>query len=222
MRETKGQTIARLERKLAEKEAELKEVKRLSRADKRDSKAYISDLQKAYKREILLLKNHIAQIQSVWSEEKNKLLKEIESLESYKNYYRDRVQEKDNADNNWASQYKSSDLLLRQDNDVRLEYFLGGFYCDKWQQPFVDPSLLTLTINPHTGERLNIDGTVSILNQIKESPFYVQRVEEMKPYYEIASQESEEGIDALVHIDEVGREIYKNLYLDFPFEEYSI
>ena len=121
-----------------------------------------------------------------------------------------------------ASQYKSSDLLLSQDNDVRLEYFLGGFYCDKWQQPFVDPSLLTLTINPHTGERLNIDGTVSILNQIKESPFYVQRVEEMKPYYEIASQESEEGIDALVHIDEVGREIYKNLYLDFPFEEYSI
>ena len=222
MRETKGQTIARLERKLAEKEAELKEVKRLSRADKRDSKAYISDLQKAYKREILLLKNHIAQIQSVWSEEKNKLLKEIESLESYKNYYRDRVQEKDNADNNWASQYKSSDLLLRQDNDVRLEYFLGGFYCDKWQQPFVDPSLLTLTINPHTGERLNIDGTVSILNQIKESPFYVQRVEEIKPYYEVASQESEEGIDALVHIDEVGREIYKNLYLDFPFEEYSI
>ena len=222
MRETKVQTIARLERKLAEKEAELKEVKRLSRADKRDSKAYISDLQKAYKREILLLKNHIAQIQSVWSEEKNKLMKEIESLESYKNYYRDRVQEKDNADNNWASQYKSSDLLLRQDNDVRLEYFLGGFYCDKWQQPFVDPLLLTLTINPYTGERLNIDGTVSILNQIKENPFYVQRVEDMKPYYEIASQESEEGIDALVHIDEVGREIYKNLYLDFPFEEYSI
>lgn len=222
MRETKGQTIARLERKLAEKEAELKEVKRLSRADKRDSKAYISDLQKAYKREILLLKNHIAQIQSVWSEEKNKLLKEIESLESYKNYYRDRVQEKDNADNNWASQYKSSDLLLRQDNDVRLEYFLGGFYCDKWQQSFVDPLLLTLTINPYTGERLNIDGTVSILNQIKENPFYVQRVEDMKPYYEIASQESEEGIDALVHIDEAGREIYKNLYLDFPFEEYSI
>ena len=222
MRETKEQTIARLERKLAEKEAELKEVKRLSRADKRDNKAHINDLQKAYKREILLLKNHIAQIQTVWSEEKNKLLKEIESLESYKNYYRDRVQEKDNADNNWASQYKSSDLLLSQDNDVRLEYFLGGFYCDKWQQPFVDPSLLTLTINPHTGERLNIDGTVSILNQIKESPFYVQRVEEMKPYYEIASQESEEGIDALVHIDEVGREIYKNLYLDFPFEEYSI
>ena len=52
MRETKVQTIARLERKLAEKEAELKEVKRLSRADKRDSKAHISDLQKAYKREI--------------------------------------------------------------------------------------------------------------------------------------------------------------------------
>ena len=222
MRETKVQTIARLERKLAEKEAELKEVKRLSRVYKRDSKAHISDLQKAYKREILLLKNHIAQIQTVWSEEKNKLLKEIESLESYKNYYRDRVQEKDNVGNNWASPYKSSDLLLSQDNDVRLEYFLGGFYCDKWQQPFVDPSLLTLTINPHTGERLNIDGTVSILNQINESPFYVQRVEEMKPYYEIASQESEEGIDALVHIDEVGREIYKKLYLDFPFEEYSI
>lgn len=222
MRETKVQTIARLERKLAEKEAELKEVKRLSRAYKRDSKAQISDLQKAYKREILLLKNHIAQIQTVWSEEKNKLLKEIESLESYKNYYRDRVQEKDNVGNNWASPYKSSDLLLSQDNDVRLEYFLGGFYCDKWQQPFVDPSLLILTINPHTGERLNIDGTISILNQIKESPFYVQRVEEIKPYYEVASQESEEGIDALVHIDEVGREIYKNLYLDFPFEEYSI
>lgn len=222
MRETKVQTIARLERKLAEKEAELKEVKRLSRAYKRDSKAQISDLQKAYKREILLLKNHIAQIQTVWSEEKNKLLKEIESLESYKNYYRDRVQEKDNVGNNWASPYKSSDLLLSQDNDVRLEYFLGGFYCDKWQQPFVDPSLLILTINPHTGERLNIDGTVSILNQIKENPFYVQRVEDMKPFYEIASQESEEGIDALVHIDEAGREIYKNLYLDFPFEEYSI
>ena len=86
MRETKEQTIARLERKLVEKEAELKEVKRLNRTDKRDNKAHINDLQKAYKREILLLKNHIAQIQTVWSEEKNKLLKEIESLEYYKNY----------------------------------------------------------------------------------------------------------------------------------------
>ena len=117
------------------------------------------------------------------------------------------------------SQARAYKKEYRRFNDSRLEYYNLGLYCGKDHYNFINPWFLTLNINPHTGAKLNVGGTTSILNIIKDNPYYQQKIEAVKPYLDAADDEDPE---ALSFIDSIGRDIYEKLYPDFPFEEYSI
>ena len=221
MRETKDQTILRLKRRVTELEGELKTFKSQARAYKKECRLDYAEVEAKYKQQIAKLQAEISEKYERWNSERQDLEKRLATAESHlKRINESERQKRLKEDEKWEA-YQEQEWLkeCRRYNDSRLEYYNLGLYCGKDHYNFINPWFLTLNINPHTGAKLNVGGTTSILNIIKDNPYYQQKIEAVKPYLDAADDEDPE---ALSFIDSIGRDIYEKLYPDFPFEEYSI
>lgn len=221
MRETKDQKIIRLERKSSQLEVELKEVKKQLKTSQRENKAGSAEIERTYKKEIEKLQAKIDEMSKIWETEKSNLEQKLDQANSLCKWYSDqerkRVRKEERERNEWLKAEELKAIL--RNNDSRLEYFNSGQWCDKYHNDFIDSTTLTLSINPHTGELLNLNGTCELLTLLEGNPYYQQKLEEVKPHLEMDYKEDPEILQLIF---DIGMDLYKKLYPDFPFEKYSI
>ena len=108
--------------------------------------------------------------------------------------------------------------MSNEDNVKRLEDWNMGFTKDKYGLTFIDPTMLTLNINPNTGARLKPFSCIHIAKSIENNPLYIKKCDELYELKERVFRECE--IEEF--INNVSRELYEKLYKDFPFEDYEM
>ena len=214
MRETKEQKIIRLERKIKELENCVKEQKAGNRQFKKELKQGLNIKEISHKSDIenlnkeihrLITENRILQKTITDLEEEKKRL-EILLRNSNKTKEEIRFEESFNA-------FKK---FTEEDNAQRLEYWEMGLLKDKYGITFIDPTTLTLNINPKTGEMLKPFSCVIIEETIKNDPLYIEKCDELYKLKESVFRECE--IEEF--INSTGRKLYEKLYKDFPFNDY--
>lgn len=227
MKETKTQTIDRLKQEVAKLKQESKLLKSQLRTFHKNSRADSIEMNKTHKKEMTRLQTEMSKMRLTWESEKNELEKKLEEARGLADYWREKAQELD-ANERQKQERIRQEREKRQwieechrYDDSRLEYFTSGLYCGKDHIEFIDSVFLILQINPHTGALLNIDGYKTIYNLIKDDSYYQQKLEEAKKYRGIS--EYDEGyFESKSAIHSIGVDIYKKLYPDFSFDQYSI
>ena len=222
MRETKDQTITRLKRVNSELTEKLRAISRQNRSARREERDSIIEIEKKYKTEITNLKNEVIKLQDKIDEERNIWKKELDETKQSLLYWKNKCESKTN---NVEGQRREEGLsILEQDkrerDKVRLEYFEMGVCEDKYHYHYFDTNPLILKINPHTGQELNIYGTGKILNLIEKNSYYLERLEMIQHYLDDLDFDNDFSLKQKVF--EVGMDIYRTLYPNFPFDQYSI
>ena len=151
MRETKLQTIQRLQRQKGEWETKFKEANRTIRelSTSLRRKTVDPSIIDGFKETIASQKSTISNLQrelSKLEKQNQRLNTDLESLREFNKYLQ--REEKDPS----VIELKRD---LEADGQSRLEYFNMGYWEDKWGQSFFDDQLL-LNINPFNGLRLYI------------------------------------------------------------------
>ena len=225
MRETKDQTITRLEQKVSKLEDELKTLKKNIRTSRKDSRLKSFEKEKTYLKEISQLQIEMSKMRKTWEREKEEWEKKIKEEIYWKEYWRGLVKnEEDDIREKQLTREQDEWLdVCRRDDDKRLEYFNMGMYCDPYHLDFIKGNNLILLINPHTGEKLSTYGQEKIYDLIRENPYYLQKLKEIEPYLKMLENDnSQDYFDSKQSIHDIGMDVYKTLYPDFPFEVYSI
>lgn len=222
MRETKDQTITRLKRVNSELTEKLRAINRQNRSARREKRDSIIEIEKKYKTEITNLKNEVIKLQDQIEDERNVWKKELDETKRLLHYWKHKCESKTN---NVEGQRREEGLsILEQDkrerDKIRLEYFEMGVCEDKYHYHYFDPNPLILKINPHTGQELNIYGIGKILNLIEKNSYYLERLEMIQHYLDDLDFDTDFGLKQKVF--EVGMDIYRTLYPNFPFDQYSI
>lgn len=222
MRETKDQTINRLKQKVAELTIQLKEEKRDNKLSRKENKCDIMEIGKNYKSEIANLQKEIQLLHNKFDEERRVWEDELEKTKQLLVFWKNKSKTYETGEDHLAKKRRMeiSAKDIKRENDVRLEYFQMGVCCDKYQFHFFDTETLTININPHTGGRLNYLGTGKLINLIQNNPYYTQRLNEIRQCLKENDFNTDFEIQQKVY--SVGMDIYKTLYLDFPFEKYEI
>lgn len=227
MRETPAKKIIRLEQEVAKLKQESKLLKSQLRTFHKNSRADSIEMNKTHKKEMTRLQTEMSKMRLTWESEKNELEKKLEEARGLADYWREKAQELDANERQKQErirQEREKRQLLEECHrydDSRLEYFTSGLYCDRDQREFIDSMALILHINPHTGAFLSLDGFCTIYNLIKDHPYYQQKLEEAKKYRGIS--EYDEGyFESKSAIHSIGVDIYKKLYPDFSFDQFSI
>ena len=227
MRETQAKKIIRLEQEVAKLKQESKLLKSQLRTFHKNSRSDSIETNKTHKKEMTRLQTEMSKMRLTWKSEKNELEKKLEEARGLADYWREKAQELDANERQKQErirQEREKRQLLEECHrydDSRLEYFTSGLYCDRDQREFIDSMALILHINPHTGAFLSLDGFCTIYNLIKDHPYYQQKLEEAKKYRGIS--EYDEGyFESKSAIHSIGVDIYKKLYPDFSFDQYSI
>ena len=218
MRETKHQKIARLSRKVLELESKLKEMRKQSKVVQKESNYDIVEIEKKHKLEILELRKEIKQLQLQHEEEKRTLVSELEQTKELVIFWRNRTEEYQEKEDMKSRSVFEEDTKLH--NDIRLEYFNGGLYCDKYQYHFFDRDNLIFTKNPYTGGTLDSDAIKLIKRLIQNETYYIQRLTEIQT--KLQESDFDSDLDLQLKIYDLGMEIYKNLYSDFPFNKFEM
>lgn len=205
MRETKDQTINRLKAKVENLEAELKAIKIAKRAMAKDSKAVQ-----------MKTIHHNSEI----IKEKEKALKELQVQfkklrDSYHTILVRQSRHKYDVlftskllgmtDDDWYRQ-------IEEDNQKRLEVFNRGEFLDPYGCMFFFKDNLLLTINPHTGAKLNLGQLTRIYRTIRDEGFYLEMLQKVATFPKHFSE-----VDKMMAIDRAGRAIYEKLYSNFAF-----
>ena len=219
MRETKDQKISRLERRVKQLENELKELKKNNRSARKDNRAEISEMEKLHKKERDKLTEEMMEVYAKNNELKEQLHLISENFESICNKERSRQIRLTPEVIEQEKIIKELREISKMDADSRLESYKFGFTSDKWGVPFVDPKTLILNIDPNTGERLLYGTDRIIIDKIKYSNLYQEKLMFVYPFVEKAENNDIEAMDI---IDEEGRYLYEKLYRDFPFEKYHM
>lgn len=227
MRETPAKKIIRLEQEVAKLKQESKLLKSQLRTFHKNSRSDSIETNKTHKKEMTRLQTEMSKMRLTWESEKNELEKKLEDARGLADYWREKAQELDANERQKQErirQEREKRQLLEECHrydDSRLEYFTSGLYCDRDQREFIDSMALILHINPHTGAFLSLDGFCTIYNLIKDHPYYQQKLEEAKKYRGIS--EYDEGyFESKSAIHSIGVDIYKKLYPDFSFDQFSI
>ena len=216
MRETVQTKMARLERKISELELEQKELKKQNKLLQKGDRQNLCEIEKIHKVEVSALNAEIARLKRENEELKNtkeELVKDKVALIS-RAYNSGKTKEE-------IAQEKMSKKLAvisAKDAQNRLEAWNMGLTRDQFGVPFIDPSGLNLNINPHTGERLRLDGCGNICCLMLDNPYYQAKADEVYDFKDTHYNERE--IEDF--IDSVGRDLYEKLYPDFPFEKYVL
>lgn len=214
MRETKVQTISRLKR---EKE-ELKNIVKIKTKEirelKKETKQCIDINKTSHKLDMINFNKEINRL----TVENDKLQKYIYDLEEEIKGLKIRLKNhnKTKEEINHEESMKIFEEELLELSNQRLEYWEMGCFEDKYGCKFIDPVLLTLNINPNTGERLQYFTNLSIVETIEDNPLYIKKMDEYHKFIEEVHRE----IEIEQFINDTGRELYETLYKDFPFENY--
>lgn len=222
MRETKDQTITRLKRVNTELTEKLRAISRQNRSARREERDSIIEIEKKYKTEITNLKNEVIKLQDQIEDERNVWKKELDETKRLLHYWKHKRESKTN---NVEERRREEGLSIlerdkRERDKVRLEYFEGELWEDKYHYHFFDPYTLILKINPHTGQELNINGTIEILNLIENNSYYVERLEMIQHYLDDHDFDNDYSSQQKVY--DIGMDIYRTLYSDFPFDQHSV
>ena len=222
MRETKDQTITRLKRVNSELTERLRDINKKNRSTRREGKDKMTEIEKMYKTEITNLKNEVIKLQDKIEEERNIWKKELEETKRLLLYWKNRCESKTN---NVEERRREEGLSIlerdkRERDKVRLEYFEAGVCEDKYHYHYFDPNPLILKINPHTGQELNINGTIEILNLIENNSYYVERLEMIQHYLDDHDFDNDYSSQQKVY--DIGMDIYRTLYSNFPFDQHSV
>lgn len=222
MRETKDQTITRLKRVNSELTERLRDINKKNRSTRREGKDKMTEIKKMYKTEITNLKNEVIRLQNKIEEERNVWNKELDETKQSLLYWKNRCESKTN---NVEERRREEGLSImerdkRERDKVRLEYFEAGVCEDKYHYHYFDPNPLILKINPHTGQELNIYGTGKILNLIEKNSYYLERLEMIQHYLDDHDFDNDLSLKQKVY--EVGMDIYRTLYPNFPFDQHSV
>ena len=216
MRETKDQKIIRLERKIEKLENYIKEQKAGNRQFKKELKQGLNIKEISHKSDIENLNKEIHRLIT----ENRILQKTITDLEEEKKGLEIllRNSNKTKEEIRFEESFNAFKKFTEEDNAQRLEYWEMGLLKDKYGLTFIDPTMLTLNINPNTGERLKPFSCVHIAKSIENDPLYIKKCDELYELKERVFRECE--IEEF--INNVGRELYEKLYKDFPFEDYEM
>ena len=216
MRETKDQKIIRLERKIEKLENYIKELKAGSRQLKKDVKLGMNIKETSHKSDIANLNKEMNRLIS----ENSRLQKSITDLEEEKKGLIIRLKNSNKSKEEIRFEESCNNLkqMSNEDNVKRLEDWNMGFAKDKYGLTFIDPTMLTLNINPNTGARLKPFSCIHIAKSIENNPLYIKKCDELYELKERVFRECE--IEEF--INNVGRELYEKLYKDFPFEDYEM
>ena len=82
------------------------------------------------------------------------------------------------------------------------------------------PSFFIITINPYTGGTLDSDAIKLIKRLIQNETYYIQRLTEIQT--KLQESDFDSDLDLQLKIYDLGMEIYKNLYSDFPFNKFEM
>ena len=214
MRETKDQKIVRLERKIKELENCIKEQKAGNRQFKKELKQGLNIKETSHKSDIANLNKEIHRLIT----ENRILQKTITDLEEEKKGLITLLRNCNKTKEEIRFEESCNELkqMCSEDNVKRLEYWEMGLLKDKYGITFIDPTTLTLNINPNTGEMLKHFSCAIIAETIKNDPLYIKKCDELYKLKERVFRECE--IEEF--INNVGRELYEKLYKDFPFDKY--
>lgn len=214
MRETKDQKIIRLERKIKELENCVKEQKAGNRQFKKELKQGLNIKEISHKSDIENLNKEIHRLIT----ENRILQKTITDLEEEKKGLEIllRNSNKTKEEIRFDESFNAFKKFTEEDNAQRLEYWEMGLLKDKYGITFIDPTTLTLNINPNTGEMLKHFTCAVIAEAIKNDPLYIEKCDELYELKERVFRKS----DIEEFINSTGRELYKKLYKDFPFNDY--
>lgn len=209
MRETKEQTITRLKQKVANLEAELKELKSSARAQAKELKNKLAETK--------------SQNKSVVKEQSEQYNESYNTLNRKYKVLRDKFyammlknsRSKQNAlfsmdlaigmDDEWHKQ-------IENDNKERLEAYQRGDILDPFGNLFFFNDSLILTINPNTGERLSQHHLALIFQKLKDKGEYIMALSEVR-----ACKRKGDGLEYLMLVDRKGRELFNLFYSDFDF-----
>lgn len=214
MRETKDQKIVRLERKIKELENCIKEQKAGNRQFKKELKQGFNIKETSHKSDIANLNKEINRLIT----ENRILQKTITDLEEEKKGLIILLRNCNKTKEEIRFEESCNELkqMCSEDNAQRLEYWEMGLLKDKYGITFIDPTTLTLNINPNTGEMLKRFSCAIIAETIKNDPLYIKKSDE---FYEFKEKVfCERKIEEF--INNAGRELYEKLYKDFPFDKY--
>ena len=214
MRETKDQKIIRLERKIKELENCVKEQKAGNRQFKKELKQGLNIKEISHKSDIENLNKEIHRLIT----ENRILQKTITDLEEEKKGLEIllRNSNKTKEEIRFEESFNAFKKFTEEDNAQRLEYWEMGLLKDKYGITFIDPTTLTLNINPNTGEMLKHFTCALIAEAIKNDPLYIEKCDELYELKERVFRKS----DIEEFINNTGRELYEKLYKDFPFNDY--
>ena len=222
MRETKDQTITRLKRTNAELTARLRDINKKNKSTRRVERENMTEIEKMYKIEISDLQNEVIKLHDKMKEERNVWNKELEETKQLLLYWKNKYEGKLNNEEG-QKQVKCQSIFerdRRERDKVRLEYFKMGMCCDKYHYHFFDSYNLILRINPHTGKELNINGTFGILNLVEKNSYYVEKLKTIQNYLD--DHDFDNDLSSQQKVYDIGMDIYRTLYSDFPFDQYSI
>lgn len=183
MKETKDQTIARLEEVISKQKAELTEVKkdrkRLNYAVERlETKIDKLSNQSSKELEKQTLSNQ-SELDSLIRQNRE-LKEENEKLTDFRNKIKEKI------------------LQSRADNKERLwrwQCFLMGYPTDKWGQLFFDINTLITRINPLNGCYSKIEHIDKIRERLKNDPQYKEALERIEPLKQRIREEECEAIN---------------------------
>ena len=209
MRETKDQKIVRLEKKIGNLEAELKIQKSITKKQIKDLK----DVQKESN----------SQTQIEFEEQLKKLKNENEELHyEYKKlwdkYYTTILRNSRSKNSALFSIYQTLGddtkfyKQIEEDNKKRLDSYHKGDILDPYGNLYFFDKDLMITINPKTGERLNLSQLTKIYSILKNQKEYLMALTEVEQL-----KKTNDGVEYLMFIDSKGRELFERFYSNFQF-----
>ena len=177
MRETKDQKIVRLERKIKALESDIRKQRVKNRQFKKELKQDMNIKETSHKNVIINLNNEINRLTT----ENSRLEKLIIDLEEEKKTLKILLRNINKTKEEIRIKESSNDFEKQnyEDNEKRVKYWEMGLLEDIYGIKFIDPTILTLNINPNTGARLKPFSCIDISKTIKTDPLYIKKCNEL-------------------------------------------
>lgn len=207
MRETKDQTIARLEKVINEQKKELTEVKK----DRKRLKYAVERLGKQVKN-----------LSNQSSKEDVVKIKELENtLEKGREYYRELAKKYNHrgeilkkVTHNYITIRDSYEHSERNFNMKRLSSFMAGLYEDIDSYPLFDIDTLLTRVNILNGEWISTEISHKIKERLTNNNCYEEAIKRCEPYMEAAKRYDTEAMDFIcLEVWKLLRE-YSDIFID--------
>lgn len=209
MRETKEQKIIRLEQKVIKLEAELKNQKSLTKKQIKDLKENQKDMNSQSKIEF---KEELKKLQNEYKE------LDYEYKKLWDKYYTTILRNSRSKNSALFSIYLTLGddtkfyKQIEEDNKKRLDSYHKGDFLDPYGNLYFFDKNLMITINPKTGERLNLSQLTKIYSILKNQKEYLMALTEVEQL-----KKTNDGVEYLMFIDSKGRELFERFYSNFQF-----